>query len=174
MASHCKLFVLILFAWLGNVVVAEEPVYDRHVNFAINEYVPWHLRAIATGTTPPFTTAEADELGQPQHLMICRLLGIAPIWLRSFRWGESLSPEGHPLYGTSWFRAVSGPQSDTVMMRFDHAGKVLYHSKQPLRHNPQFTGIILLHDSWVPNTFQGARFLDPSAITVEPTPVMVR
>ncbi len=151
-----------------DVAIAGERIYERYVHFTVDDYVPWHLRMAAKGATPPFTTVEADGLTQVQHLTICRLLGIAPIWLRSFRWGEALSPKGNPLHGTTWFRAVSGPQADVVTMRFDHAGKVVHHSKAPLRRDPRVTGIVLLHDSWVPNTFRGSTVLGLPTTTVDP------
>lgn len=77
-----------------------------------------------------FTTVDAGQLPPDHTVAIRNIFQVAPAdTLRSFRWGPSLAPDGHPYRGTLWYTIWYG-DGVSETLRLSPAGEILEKTRR--------------------------------------------
>ena len=95
-----------------------QPVEKAEV--VLGHLSPEILDQIVVGI-PQISTVGPDAMSKDQLKLIGQIFSIPPPSIRTFRWGTSLAPAGHPHAGTKWYRIQfgDGPREGLIRVKPD-------------------------------------------------------
>jgi len=80
----------------------------------------------------PLTSIAAEELTSDQISLVAQFFKVPPGAVKSFRWGKSMAPAGHPQAGSTWYSVEYGdePYKATETVRVGVAGDIVERQKR--------------------------------------------
>lgn len=110
----------------------QESTAASQVESADGEQVPEATLLMMSEGVPALTTINAMDLGSEQLSAIAQVFKVPPTSIKTFRWGKSAAPAGHPLAGSTWYRIESGeePYQATEILKVGATGDVIERTKK--------------------------------------------
>jgi hypothetical protein len=110
----------------------QESVAASQVESVSGERIPEATLLVMSEGVPVLTTVNAMDLGSEQLSAIAQAFKVPPSSIKTFRWGKSAAPAGHPHAGSFWYRIEYGEEAyhATEMIRIGPLGGIIKRTKE--------------------------------------------
>ncbi|MBT7913119.1 hypothetical protein HN588_04335 [Candidatus Bathyarchaeota archaeon] len=110
----------------------QESTAASQVESVDGEQVPEATLLMMSEGVPVLTTINAMDLGSEQLSAIAQAFKVPPSSIKTFRWGKSAAPAGHPHAGSFWYRIEYGEEAyhATEMIRIGPLGGIIKRTKE--------------------------------------------